>query len=293
VYYPASAAALVRLLFTLPYDVLHLHLGGDLTTRLLALSLVCCLLPGKKAVLTFHSGGFPASPQGRALDSKSVAAFVLRRFDAIIGVNSEIIQFMERLGVPRVRLHLIAPHAGKLAPAAELSPRLDSFYRAHTPILLSVGLLEPEYDLPAQIDVLGKIRVALPNAGLVIIGSGSLEDELRRRIAAVPWAEHILLEGDAPHATTLKAIEEASMLLRTTLYDGDAVSVREALHLGTPVIATENGMRPPEVRCIPLNDPAALERAILAQLGLPKSPPSPASSSNENQDAVLKVYKSL
>jgi len=293
VYYPASAAALVRLLFTLPYDVLHLHLGGDLTKRLLALSLVCCLIPGKKAVLTFHSGGFPASPQGRALDSKSFAAFVLRRFDAIIGVNAEIVEWMARLGVPRARLHLIAPHAGELAPASELSPRLDSFYRAHSPVLLSVGLLEPEYDLPAQIDVLGKIRGVLPSAGLVIIGSGSLEDDLRRRIAAVPWASHILLEGDVPHAVTLKAIAEASMLLRTTLYDGDAVSVREALLLGTPVIATDNGMRPPGVRRIPLNNLAALEQAILEVAASARAASNTTSSSHENQDAVLKLYKSL
>ena len=31
VYYPASAAELLRLLLTLPYDILHLHIGGNLT----------------------------------------------------------------------------------------------------------------------------------------------------------------------------------------------------------------------------------------------------------------------
>src|SRR5579875_2009718 len=40
VYYPRSAAQVVRLLFRLPYDVAHLHVGGDLSHRLLALGLV-------------------------------------------------------------------------------------------------------------------------------------------------------------------------------------------------------------------------------------------------------------
>ena len=31
VYYPASAVALMRLLWRLPADILHLHFGGDLT----------------------------------------------------------------------------------------------------------------------------------------------------------------------------------------------------------------------------------------------------------------------
>src|SRR5438105_8526009 len=39
---------------------------------------------------------------------------------------------------------------------------------------------------------------------------------------------------------SLRAIADADVLLRTTLYDGDAISVREALYLGTPVVATDN-----------------------------------------------------
>ncbi|MCV4567241.1 hypothetical protein OFB72_32285, partial [Escherichia coli] len=50
--------------------------------------------------------------------------------------------------------------------------------------------------------------------------------------------------GDLPHVITLQMISSANVLLRTTRFDGDAISVREALFLGTPVIATDNGMRP-------------------------------------------------
>src|SRR6478672_10029232 len=66
VYYPKNAKELVQLLVHLRYDVLHLHLGGNLTRRLLSLGLVCCCMPGVKAVMTFHSGGFPSSPEGQA-----------------------------------------------------------------------------------------------------------------------------------------------------------------------------------------------------------------------------------
>lgn len=294
VYYPASVAGLLRRLLTLPCDILHLHIGGNLTTRLLGVSLLCCLIPGKKAVLTFHSGGFPSSPAGQALHAKTFAALVLRRFDAIIGVNSEIVEWMKKLGVARDRVHLIPPHGSAVVPAANLSPRLASFYREHDPVLLTVGLLEPEYDLGSQIDVLGNVRKRSPRAGLVIIGSGSLERELLLRIASAAWAGDILLEGDVPHPITLKAIAEASMLLRTTQYDGDALSVREALQLGTPVIATDNGMRPAGVQLIPMNDVAALERAILEQIETPsRALPASLSTSSENLEAVLKVYKDL
>ena len=298
VYYPASAAELLRLLLTLPYDILHLHIGGNLTTRLLALSLTCCLIPGKKAVLSFHSGGFPSSPMGRALRARSFAAFVLRRFDAVIGINTAIVAWLAKLGVAPERLRYIPPYTDVLKPAQSLSSPLESFYREHDPVLLTVGLLEPEYDLPLQINTLGKIRERLPRAGLVIIGAGSLEADLRRAIAAEPWAQHILLAGDVPHDVTLKATAEAAMLLRTTLYDGDSVSVREALRLGTPVIATDNGMRPPKVHLIPVNDAAALERAVLEQtqraaLRQGRMQQEAAPPSDANLEAVLDIYKRL
>ena len=53
-----------------------------------------------------------------------------------------------------------------------------------------------------------------------------------------------MLAGNVEHPVVLHLIRDARLLLRTTLFDGDAISVREALFLGTPVIATDNKMRP-------------------------------------------------
>ena len=65
-----------------------------------------------------------------------------------------------------------------------------------------------------------------------------------------------------PHAVTLRATLESDVVLRTTLYDGDSVSVREALYIGTPVIATDNGMRPEGVHLIPPSDAGRLRDAV-------------------------------
>jgi len=78
------------------------------------------------------------------------------------------------------------------------------------------------------------------------VGRAAWKNPSRARIAATPYRDRILLYGDMPHALTLLATLHSDLLLRTTLYDGDSVSVREALYIGTPVIATDNGMRPQE-----------------------------------------------
>jgi glycosyltransferase involved in cell wall biosynthesis len=225
---------------------------------------------------------------------RSWAARVFQRLDAVIAVNQEIADFMLRCGVGAERVHLISPHAPVQA-AAELPAEIGAFFAAHDPVLLSVGLLEPEYDLPLQIRVLERVRRNHQNAGLVMIGSGSREAELRALMAEQPYREHMLLTGDVPHASTVRAIQDCRMLLRTTHYDGDALSVREALDLGTPVIATDNGMRPPACRLIPAPpaiDPLAarIEELLQEPVGARQAV---GQSDTKNLEAVLGLYRSI
>lgn len=295
VYHPTSAAETLRLIAMLPYDIAHLHIGGGLPPRLLGLAAVCGLMPGARSVLTFHSGGYATSPEGGTARPATLRGFVFRCFDRVIAVNPEIARLFERFGVERDRIRLIYPHVLPSEPwRSEMPERLRAFYAAHSPVLITVGLLEPEYDLPLQIEALGRIRERRPDAGLVIAGEGSLERELRARIAAKPWAEHILLYGDLPHAATLRAMCDASALLRTTLYDGDSVAVREALHMSTPVIATDNGMRPAGVRLVAAGDLAALcaevDRCLRDQK--PQRHIS-AEDPEANIEAVLKLYEEI
>ena len=294
VYYPAGAAALMRLLWRLPADILHLHFGGDLTRRLIGLALFCSLLPGRKTVLTFHSGGYPGSPAGRTAAPATLRGFVLRRLDGLIGVNAEIAALFAQFGVRQERIRTILPFSVRPPDRSlPLPDRLAAFLGAHSPALLTVAGLEPEYDLPRQIDLMAEILLRYPRAGLLIVGSGSLEESLRAHIAAKPYRDHVLLYGDMPHALTLRATQECDLLLRTTLYDGDSISVREALYIGTPVIATDNGMRPEGVFLIPPSDSARLLGAVCDLLSRERSRRSPGGDGQENVRAVTRFYEEL
>lgn len=297
IYYPGNALELLGLLFRLRYDLLHLHVGGILSHRVLCLGLVCSLVPGKKTVFTFHSGGYPSLPEAKALTPRSLAGFVLRRFDRVIGVNQQIVDFFLRLGVFQEGTRLIAPHAflADEDRSGDLPEPLGGFFANHRPVLISAGQLEPEYDLGSQIEVMGAVRQEFPNAGLVLLGGGTLESGLHRNIEEKPFAQHILLCGDVPHAIAMKAIAQADVMLRTTLYDGDAISVREALYLGTPVVATDNGMRPAGVQLIPASDHDALFAAIERTLrsSAAKAPKKMSLPDESNLEAVLRVYEEL
>ncbi|HEX5708376.1 MAG TPA: glycosyltransferase, partial [Pyrinomonadaceae bacterium] len=208
-----------------------------------------------------------------------------------------------RYGVPASRVRLICPHAAaEPPPDVELPRVLREFFDAHEQVLTTVGLLEEHYDLALQIDALARVRERFPGAGLVIIGSGSIEGELRRLIESKPYARNVLLCGDVEHAETLRAISESDLFLRTTFYDGDSISVREALHLGVPVIATRTELRPEGVQLIPVGDGAALAEAVNAHLsgGVERDAREGAGArgaasagADEGVAAVLELYEEL
>jgi glycogen synthase len=297
--YPRGAREVISLLLRSKARIIHLHIGGDVTWRLLLLGLVCALLPGKRTILTLHSGGYPASPAGNAARRMSLRGFLFRRFDGLIGVNQKIVEMFLKFGIPRNKTRMIVPFALSFsARDVSLPECVESFWESHFPRLLTVSGLEPEYDLPLQLEAMREVLQQFPNAGLMICGTGSLIDQIREEIAAKPYASHILLAGDLPHDTVLKIVSNANMFVRTTQYDGDSIAVRESLHFGIPTIVTDTGMRPPGVHLIPIGSKTALVKEICelaSSLGADgdASQATPASPDERNLLEVLKLYEEV
>src|SRR5204863_147900 len=101
------------------------------------------------------------------------------------------------------------------------------------------------------------------------------------------------LAGNVEHAVALHLINDADILLRTTLFDGDAISVREALFLATPVIATDTVERPDGVHLIGIGDKDGLMRQIkeVVAAGKEEHQKYPADSSNIAE--VVDLYEYL
>ena len=272
VHCPRGALGVLLLLLRLRYEVVHLHVGGDLTPREILLAFLCCSFPWSRTVLTFHSGGYPSSEEGRRTGRNSVRALALRQFDALVAVNEEIAEFFRRVGVAQERILVISPFGMSdrqvesiMATDIDtvLSDQLLTFYHSHDPVLTTIGGLEPEYDLPTQIDAVELVLKRYPEAGLMVIGDGSLRSRIEDQVRRSSYADHICICGDVRHQEAMGLLAKSDLFLRTTLYDGDAISVREALRLGTPVVATDNGMRPEGVHLVPISDPRALGSKVV------------------------------
>lgn len=294
VYHPGSAWALIKQIRTLKCSILHLHIGGDLSARVLALAFICSLLGRNKSVLTLHSGAYPQTAEARSAKRNSIRGMIFRRFSRLIAVNDAIADVFLRFGVPADDIRIILPYSLKMPdPSVAVPKELKDFFDSHSPVLLAVGGLEPDYDPLFQIAAMKEILTEFPNAGLMIVGDGSMRAEVEAAIHDSGYSESIFLSGNVEHEVTLHLINDADVLLRTTLFDGDAISVREALHLGTPVIATDSSTRPDGVRLIRSGDRNGLTEAVRLSMKEGETKISTPDDGSENISTVIELYKEM
>ena len=213
VYHPRSPVALLRLLARLEFDILHLHIGGKVTARVLSLAFACTFFAKGKSVLTLHSGAYPMSEAAQNASPTSIRGFILRRFRRLIAVNEQIADVFRRYGVPPTRIAVISPYALKQPdPNVEVPDDLAEFYRSHSPLLLAVGGLERDYDPLLQIEALGDVLKKHPKAGLMIVGDGSMRPEVEAAVAATGYAGNIMLAGNVEHSVVLHLIRDADIV---------------------------------------------------------------------------------
>src|ERR1039457_1265427 len=93
IYFPRNVFTLAARLVSLTSDIVHLHVG-DIRPALIGLAALVSTLPGRRSVLTFHSGRYGALRSPDDYRYAGALAAALNRFDAVICVNSRLLDFL-------------------------------------------------------------------------------------------------------------------------------------------------------------------------------------------------------
>ncbi len=155
---------------------------------------------------------------------------------------------------------------------AAVPDHIKRFCAEHDPVLLATGasvLRENNTDLygiDMTIELVDRLRASYPNIGLLwflleIIGdvpeySEKMRHEVDRRELHAHW---LFCEPLAPFYPMYGL---ADIMVRPTLSDGDALSVREALYFGLPTVASDAVPRPKEVILCRKRDQEDYERVV-------------------------------
>ena len=135
--------------------------------------------------------------------------------------------------------------------------------RARYPLLLSYAHHpSPVYGRALLLDGLQALGKAGTLAGLVAFGPGSRSVEFRGDVEQRGLRAQVIALGDVSHGTALAVMKASDLFVRPTLADGDSVSVREALAVGVPCVASDAAVRPSGVSTFRSGDALDLARAL-------------------------------
>ena len=235
---------------------LHLHTNGhNRNSWLLAL---LCGIAGRwngESVLTLHSGMMPdyvlTGPAWRG----KLAGLVCRLYSRVVCVGPALRDASVSVGAPIGRTEIAPAYLAVVSPDAEspdaespdsaLDPRLFAWIERHRPLLSTTLFFRPEYGFDLLVEGIARLRGRYPALGCLVMGSGEQSVEASQRVRDAGLENDVLLLGDVDHDTCLALMRRSHVFVRATLEDGDSISVREALALGVPVVASRVGSRPP------------------------------------------------
>jgi glycosyltransferase involved in cell wall biosynthesis len=234
--------------------VTHVHINGS-TAKGLVLTIAAQmlnLLCGKRCVLTFHAGVkqvyFPRA-HAPLLWPVFWIMFTLPR--TIICNNEAVKAKIQEYGIPGRKIRPIPAFSRQYleAEAESLDPRIESFYQRFDHIVFTYVRVRDGFYLETLVDGFRRLAARRADVGLVVCGVAGdinpvLWQKVERGIAEHRLADRVCIVDDLPHEHFLAALKRSSLYLRTPTSDGVASSVLEALAMGVPVVAAENGTRP-------------------------------------------------
>jgi glycosyltransferase involved in cell wall biosynthesis len=228
---------------------------------------------GKRVLVQLRSAALLDKILPRALP-RGCARFALRHLTGVVCVNRALVEAVRTLGVEPSRIHYspaFLPPADPRQERAMVAPAVWTFVGAHRPIIAANGRVEwyrgqDLYGFDLLVELAARLKPDYPGLGIVVClwEHGPHEDsylqDLRRHAARSGVADHILFNPE--RGVFVPVLDAADVFVRPTNTDGDAVSVREALALGVPAVASDVVERPAGARLFRNRDLDDLEAKV-------------------------------
>lgn len=286
-------------------EIQHFHTGDALDIAMIGL----LSMRGRRCVLTVHGKALELQMRAASRVRRAVLPFLIRRIPAFVAVNGLIRRYLTselRIAGDRVfEIPAFLPPDAEVVRATPLGEDVEAFFSSHDPVFsANAWTLEehegvPLYGADLLVELLQRARRCFPRAGVLFYLSSLPSEQnvalanLQARLEAEGLTHHyMIVRGSRPFGP---ALVRSSVLLRPTNTDGDAVSVREALWLGVPVIASDVVERPAGTVLFSNRDAESLWDATLHVCSdLPAARARLAGAArSDGFDAMLEVYRRI
>jgi len=292
----------LSLMFTARHKVIHFH-----TYRWYVRVAVSLLGTFRKRTILFtgHSYRFCED----FLTGNGLRRWVMRRVmrkAKLIAVNEVIRDDLLKIAVTPESIRVIPDFIPppRDAEDEEIPEPVRDFCKVKTPILMANGAFairngKDVYGLGMLAELMEDLLPEYPHAGLVVYIGGAIGSEEQQfakvleKLEKPPLKSHVLLYSS--RGEFYPALRLADVFLRPTSTDGDAVSVREALYLGVPCVASDVVWRPEGVNLFRTGNRKAFKETVFRTLeDLPAQKRKVASLAFTNPgEEIIKLYSEI
>ena len=173
----------------------------------------------------------------------------LHTADAIISVSHFNAEILKKLGLPSRKLHVI-PNGfdpSKFRPLNKAKCRMFLDLPLNRKILLAVGRLSAEKGHKILLEAFAQLCKNRHDLMLVIVGTGSLAEELEKYGRRLNLQQNLLLAGHIPNARIPVWVNASDIMVLPSLMESYPTVIPESLGCGRPVVATRVGGVPEAV----------------------------------------------
>lgn len=272
--------------------LIHLLTNGHNTKSWL--SAFTCMLAGTlqlgRTVLALGSGNTPLFIAQAGFLTKLLVRATLRLAGAVVCRNEAMADALRAQGAGRGKVAAIPGFVAVESMKPGPPPVACQVFRdTHSPLIGMMASVEPEYGTELLLGACWLLKTEYPQVGLVLIGIEAAE--LKRWEDSEGLESHLLCTGFLAHDVTLGVMKLLDAFVRPTYFDGDANSVREALCLGIPVVASATDYRPEGTVTFPIGDAAKCAEAIRSVLCRPQLSCMPRVSHSDSLATVEELYR--
>lgn len=248
----------------------HCHVNAEYFRGLL-LALAACLIArmlGNRVITTFHAGAKQPFLRGwRSVALWPLFWAVFRLSHGVVCNSEEVRQVLRRyVGADRVFAIPAFSVQYMQFETVQLDPALNAFIEQRHPLFSTYLCFRDGFYVDVVVEALSRFRERHRHFGLVLVGTGDGRADFEAQLAARSLTENVYLAGDLSHDRFMTLLSRSALHLRTPTTDGVSSTVLQALSLGIPVVASENGTRPLSVMTYKATDAGAMINRIEAVL---------------------------
>jgi glycosyltransferase involved in cell wall biosynthesis len=213
-------------------------------------------------ILHVHAGDFEAFYRRTSRFGRALLRNLYANAAAVIALSPAWRAPIEAV-VPEARVVVVPNPVSIPAWNPRAAPR--------RPVALFLGVVRPEKGVYELLAAWGQVLSKLPDARLVIAGSGEL-DRARALAGELGLGDTVDFPGWIDAGAKARLLANASVLVLPSHFEALPMAVLEGMAAGLPIVATRVGAIPDAVGedaglLVPPRDPEALAEALVTALG--------------------------